>query len=147
MREREEEAHHAHAQRLPESVVVGELVHEWKDSTQQFLGTQKLKNVLATGMLLLSLSLSLLEHNANNNNNNNCGDCWVDNRATCQACSSGGGVHDCQQHLLRNLSHPSPCQGSSGGGGDYDSTPPTPDLSTQQDESVTPSAAPLHLLP
>ena len=85
--------------------------------------------------------------NANNNNNNNCGDCWVDNRATRQACSSGGGVHDCQQHLLRNLSHPSPCQGSSGGGGDYDSTPPTPDLSTQQDDSVTPSAAPLHPLP
>ena len=48
-RERREEAHHAHAQSLPESVVVGELVHvpvEWKDSTQQFLGTQKLKNVL-----------------------------------------------------------------------------------------------------
>ena len=33
-----------------------------------------------------------------NANNNNCGDCWVDNRATRQACSSGGGVHDCQQH-------------------------------------------------
>jgi hypothetical protein len=78
-------------------------------------------------------------------NNNNCGDCWVDYKATRQACSSGGGMHDCKQHLLRNASHTSPCQDSSGGGGDYDITPPTPDLSTGQDEDCARAAGDLPL--